>query len=123
MWNNDWDGSGLVLDDYLFEGGENSQFHVVKLNRAYGADGTVTVDPKLVFNTPGWDEQVIADLAGNRAKDVSIENSVAMSRQHRLLRQLGRPRAGLGHGAAAHRWHPDPRPSGSGPATTPTRRS
>ncbi len=79
LWNNDWDGSGLVLDDYLFEGGENSQFHAVKLNRAYAADGTVTVDPELVFNTPGWDEQVIADLAGNRAKEMSIENSPAMS--------------------------------------------
>ena len=32
-WNNDWDGAPLVIDDYLFEGGENSQFHIVKLNR------------------------------------------------------------------------------------------
>ena len=30
MWNNDWDGAGLVIDDYLFEGGENSQFHIVQ---------------------------------------------------------------------------------------------
>ncbi len=79
LWNDDWDGSGLVLDDYLFEGGENSQFHAVKLNRAYGADGKVTVAPQLVFHTPGWDQQEIDDLAGNRAKEMSIENSVAMS--------------------------------------------
>jgi outer membrane protein assembly factor BamB len=79
LWNNDWDGSPLVLDDFLLEGGENSQFHMVKLNRGYGADGLVTVDPSLVFNTPSWDQQVISDLAGNRANEMSIENSVAVS--------------------------------------------
>lgn len=79
LWNNDWDGAGLVLDDFLFEGGENSQFHAVKLNRGYGPDGKVTVDPQLVFNTPSWDQEVINALAGNRAKEMSIENSVAMS--------------------------------------------
>ena len=36
MWNDDWDGSGLVLHDCLFEGGENSQIHAVKLNRGDG---------------------------------------------------------------------------------------
>jgi outer membrane protein assembly factor BamB len=75
MWNNDWDGAPLVIDDYLFEGGENSQFHIVKLNRAYGPDGKVTVAPKLVFNTPGWDDQLLRDI-GDR--EVSIENSVAV---------------------------------------------
>lgn len=78
LWNNDWDGSGLVLDDYLLEGGENSQFHMAKLNRAYGADGLVTVDPELVFHTPSWDAQVTKDLAGNRDSEMSIENSVAV---------------------------------------------
>ena len=75
MWNNDWDGSALVIDDYLFEGGENSQFHIVKLNRSYGPDGLVQVDPQLVFNTPGWDQQLLNDI-GDRG--VSIENSVAI---------------------------------------------
>ena len=79
LWNNDWDGSALVLDDYLLEGGENSQFHMVKLNRSYGEDGLVQIDPKLVFNTPSWDQQVINDLAGNRAKEMSVEGSVAVS--------------------------------------------
>jgi hypothetical protein len=74
-WNNDWDGDGLVIDDYLFIGGENSQFHIVELNRAYGADGMVTVDPELVFNTPGWDDELLAAVGGN----VSIETSVAIS--------------------------------------------
>lgn len=74
-WNNDWDGSGLVRDDYLFEGGENSQFHIVKLNRAIDADGRVTVAPKLVFHAPGWDDQELRDIGGD---DVSIESSVSM---------------------------------------------
>jgi outer membrane protein assembly factor BamB len=80
LWNNDWDGSALVLDDHLIEGGENSQFHVAKLNRTRGRDGLVTVAPQLVFNTPGWDDQLLADLAasGGRSRDVSIEGSVAM---------------------------------------------
>ena len=75
MWNNDWDSSPLVIDDYLFEGGENSQIHVVKLNRAYGPDGKVTVAPELVWNAPGWDDQLLADIGDSQ---VSIETSVAI---------------------------------------------
>lgn len=74
-WNDDWDGSALVVDDYLFEGGENSQLHVVKLNRTYGADGKVAVNPQLVFHAPGWDDELLAAV-GN---EVSIEGSVAIS--------------------------------------------
>lgn len=74
-WNNDWDGAGLVIDDYLFIGGENSQFHIVKLNRGYDEAGQVTVAPELVFNAPGWDDELIAAVGNN----VSIENSVAIS--------------------------------------------
>ena len=76
LWNDDWDGSGLVIDDYLFEGGENSQFHIWKLNRGYDADGLVTVDPELVFNTPGWDQELLSAIGDEQ---VSIENSVAIS--------------------------------------------
>ncbi len=75
QWNNDWDGSPLVIDDYLFEGGENSQFHIVKLNRSYGPDGKVTVDPELVFNAPGWDAELLEEFGSNQ---VSIENSVSI---------------------------------------------
>jgi len=74
-WNDDWDGSALVIDDYLFEGGENSQLHIVKLNRGYDEDGFVTVDPELVFNAPGWDNELIRRMGNN----VSIESSVAIS--------------------------------------------
>jgi outer membrane protein assembly factor BamB len=76
LWNDDWDGSALVVDDYLFEGGENSQFHVWKLNRDYDDAGLVTVDPQLIFNAPGWDDQQLADIGDD---EVSIENSVAIS--------------------------------------------
>ncbi len=75
QWNDDWDGSPLVIDDYLFEGGENSQFHIVKLNRGYDKQGNVTVNPKLVFNTPGWDAQLMSDFG---SPQTSIENSVAI---------------------------------------------
>lgn len=79
LWNNDWDGSALVVDDILLEGGENSQFHAVKLNRAVGADGLVVVDPKIIFNTPGWDAELQSNLAGRTPSEVSIENSVAVN--------------------------------------------
>ncbi len=78
LWNNDWDGSAMVLDDYLLEGGENSQFHIVKLNRGYDAEHRVSVAPSLVFNTPGWDDELRRDLAGRSTSEVSIENSVAV---------------------------------------------
>ena len=76
MWNDDWDGSGLIIDDYLFEGGENSWFYIVKLNRAYGPDGKVTVNPEIVFKTPGWDAEELKYITD---RQVSIENSVAIS--------------------------------------------
>lgn len=76
-WNDDWDGSPLVIDDYLFEGGENSNFHIVKLNRSYGDDGRVAVAPELVAAVPGWDAELTALVGSN----VSIETSVVISGQ------------------------------------------
>jgi len=75
LWNNDWDGAGLVLDDYLIIGGENSTINIVKLNRGWGDDGLVSVDPELIFNAPGWDDELLRATDDN----VSIENSVAVS--------------------------------------------
>lgn len=75
MWDKDWDGAGLIIDDYLLIGGENSQFHIVKLNRGYGADGLVTVDPQLVWHTPGWDSRLLSDAGHGQ---MSIENSLAV---------------------------------------------
>jgi outer membrane protein assembly factor BamB len=77
MWDNDWDGAGLIIDDYLILGGENSVFHIVKLNRGYDADGRVVVDPELVFHTPGWDDRVLRDFG---SPQMAIESSVAVYR-------------------------------------------
>ncbi len=74
VWNNDWDGAPLVIGDYLLEGGENSWFYVIRLNRGYDERGKVTVDPKIVLTVPGFDPELLADLPDG---DVSIENSVA----------------------------------------------
>ncbi len=76
LWNDDWDGSGLVTGGFLLEGGENSQFHAVRLNRSYGEDGKVAVAPVLAFHAPGWDDELLQSLDDF---DVSIENSVALA--------------------------------------------
>ncbi len=76
VWNSDWDGAPLVIDDHLLEGGENSWFYVIRLNRDYDRDGLVTVDPEIVFTAPGFDQELMAVLPDS---DVSIENSVAFS--------------------------------------------
>ena len=74
LWNDDWDGAALVVDDILLEGGENSWLYVVRLHRGYDAQGLVTVDPEVVATVPGFDEQLLADVGD---EDVSIESSVA----------------------------------------------
>ena len=74
VWNNDWDAAPLQVGDYLLEGGENSWFYVIRLNRGYDAAGNVTVDPKIVMRVPGWDAQLRQQV---HDPDISIENSVA----------------------------------------------
>ena len=74
-WNDDWDASPLVINDYLIEGGENGQFHIFRLHRGYDDAGEVTVDPELIFNTPGWDDTLLAELPDDT---VSIETSPVM---------------------------------------------
>lgn len=73
-WNDDWDGSPLIIGDYMLEGGENSWFYVVKLNRAYGDDGKVTVDPEVRMMVPGYDDELLSVLGDDM---VSIETSIA----------------------------------------------
>ena len=73
-WNNDWDGAPLQIGDYLLEGGENSWFYVIKLNRRYGPTGTVEVAPRIVMEVPGYDAALFAAV---KDTDVSIEDSVA----------------------------------------------
>ncbi|MGH2685109.1 MAG: hypothetical protein ACRDJP_06560, partial [Actinomycetota bacterium] len=75
VWNNDWDGSPLIVDDHLLEGGENSWFHVVELNRDYDERGRVTVRPRVRLTVPGFDDRLLSELGDT---EVSIENSVAL---------------------------------------------
>ena len=74
-WNDDWDSSALVIDDYLFEGGENSSFYIVKLNRGYDSSGQAAVSPEPAHVFPGWDEQLLEDIAD---EEISIESSAAI---------------------------------------------
>jgi outer membrane protein assembly factor BamB len=74
VWNNDWDGSALIIDDFLIEGGENSWLYVVKLNRARDARDRVTVDPKVKATVTGFDDRLLSELGDD---NVSIEGSVA----------------------------------------------
>jgi hypothetical protein len=75
LWNSDWDAAPLVVGDHLVVGGENSRFHVVRLNRSYGPDGLVQVDPQLVFTAPAWDDELLASIPDDR---VSVENAVTL---------------------------------------------
>jgi outer membrane protein assembly factor BamB len=75
-WNDDFDSSPVVLGDFLFVGGENSQFYAIKLNRARGDDGLVTVDPQVVWHTPAWDDELLGALRGfDKPEAVSVESS------------------------------------------------
>ncbi|MDH3260595.1 MAG: PQQ-binding-like beta-propeller repeat protein [Acidimicrobiia bacterium] len=74
IWNNDWDGNPVVLDDLLLEGGENSWFFIIKLNRGYDAAGFVTVQPERLIEVPGYTDDLISRVGSN----VSIENSPAV---------------------------------------------
>ena len=72
VWNDDWDSSVVIRNDYAFEGGENSHFYILKLNRGYDAGGKVTVAPEIVLDYPAWTQTLIDK---NGSKDVGIENS------------------------------------------------
>ena len=74
-WNDDWDSSALVIDDYLFEGGENSSFYIVKHNRSYDDSGLARVSPEILHVFPGWDDQLLEDIAD---EEISIESSAAI---------------------------------------------
>ena len=72
VWNNDWDGNPLISDGVMYEGGENSWFFAIDLHRDRGGDGLVTVEPEILFQMPGWTDELIAEVGSN----VSIESSV-----------------------------------------------
>lgn len=74
IWNNDWDGNPLIVDDIMYEGGENGWFFAYRLNRILGDDGLVQVNPELLFAMPGYND----DLIARSGRNVSIESSVAV---------------------------------------------
>lgn len=72
VWNDDWDGNGVIVNDYLLVGGENSWFYIVKLNRKLNEDKTVSVSPKKIIEFPAFPQE-LAELVGDRM--TSIESS------------------------------------------------
>ena len=72
VWNDDWDSSVVIRNDYAFVGGENSHFYILKLNRGEDSTGKVTVDPEIVLDFPSWTQSELDKLG---SKDVSVENS------------------------------------------------
>ncbi|MCB1247132.1 MAG: PQQ-binding-like beta-propeller repeat protein, partial [Acidimicrobiia bacterium] len=74
MWNDDWDSNPVIVDDILYEGGENSWWFAIKLNRGYDAEGKVTVAPEVVFQMPAWTDELY-DLLGRQH---SVENSTVV---------------------------------------------
>jgi hypothetical protein len=73
IWNDDWDANPLIIDDIMYEGGENGWFFAYQLNRGYDSNGTVTVDPDVLFSMRTWDQELV-DKSGT---NVSVENSAA----------------------------------------------
>lgn len=71
IWNNDWDGNPVIDDGILYEGGENGIFYAVELNRSYGDDGKVTVDPEIIFQYKGYSDEWVERVDAN----LSIESS------------------------------------------------
>lgn len=76
-WNDDWDASPRIVNDYLFEGAENGLFHIFKLNRDHDDLGLVTVTPELKLKMPSYNEQLLNDI-GSGYPAVSVENSAAI---------------------------------------------
>ena len=92
IWNNDRDGAPLLINDYLFIGGENSVFHIIKLNRSYDEDGFVMAEPELVFAVPGYDDDLINTVGSNALSRVPLP-SVEILHISQILRPC--PRMGL----------------------------
>jgi hypothetical protein len=91
IWNNDWDSNPVVVDDILYEGGENGWFYAIALNRDYDPDGKVTVDPQPLVRMPGYDDELISKSGRN----VSIETSVVLHDQRAYFANSGGRVVGL----------------------------
>jgi hypothetical protein len=78
IWNDDWDSNPVVIDDILYEGGENSWWFAIKLNRGYDDEGNVTVDPEVVWKTRAWSDELREEIG----RDQSIEGSTVVFEQN-----------------------------------------
>ncbi|MDP8958547.1 MAG: PQQ-binding-like beta-propeller repeat protein [Actinomycetota bacterium] len=75
IWNDDWDGNPAIVDDILFEGGENGLVFAVRLNRAYDSQGRVTVTPEVLAALPTWSDELLGAVGDRNA---SVESSVTL---------------------------------------------
>ena len=75
IWNDDWDASVIIRNDYAFEGGENGHFYILKLNRGYDAEGKVTVSPQILLDFTSWNQTLLDNLG---SQDVGVENSACL---------------------------------------------
>lgn len=76
VWNNDWDANPTVIDDVLYLAGEDSWFRMVRLNRTFDASGAVRVDPEMLIEVAGFNDELFRRI-GDR--NVSIESSPAVT--------------------------------------------
>ena len=91
IWNNDWDGNPSIIDDIMYEGGENGWFFAFGLNREYLDDGLVSVDPEVLLAMPGYDDELLSKSGRN----VSIESSVVAYEQRVYFANSGGRVVGL----------------------------
>ena len=74
VWNNDWDSNPVIVDDIMYEGGENGWFFAFELNREYLDSGLVNVEPEMLLAMPSYNDDLISKVGRN----VSIETSVVV---------------------------------------------
>ena len=65
------------MNDYMFEGSENSIFYIFRLNRSYDGLGLVTIAPEVVFEMETWTDELLSAI-GSTYPAVSVENSTVM---------------------------------------------
>lgn len=86
IWNDDWDSNPVIVNDILYEGGENGIFYAIKLNRSYNNDGRVVVDPKIIFTYETFNDDLIKKVGD---KNLSIENSTLIVKDRVYIANSG----------------------------------
>ena len=117
VWNNDWDGAPLVVGDYLLEGGENSWFYVIKLNRGYDRDGKVRCARRSCCACRAGTTAAASTTTTGRSRSRTPSRSTGVSPTSRT--RPGSCRAGTSRGVLKGGRQRDAS-FVSGPATTPT---